>query len=224
MRGPSAAVLIGDGLTAVVLGQAAPHAMGLVGGECVERAGHPDGTPCTDRLGGRLPSKPGGHPLAIRRKEQLAPEAPARGVTPPGPRPSGPAIPGPLQALWRALPGVWWWSGSRARRTSGRPGHAQPSGFCTNALAGLARSQYLYAANTYTPMYRLMFRFCQGSTDDAADRATGKEQAAALRAWRCPTAASRSLLGRQPAACPARSAADCAGRHRVLLQVLPDQR
>jgi hypothetical protein len=105
MWGASASVLIGDGLTAVVLGQAAPDAMGLMGGERVERAGHLDGTPGTDRLGRRLPSTPGGRPLAIGRKEQRAPEVPARGVTLPGPRP-GPAIPGSLQARWRDVAGV----------------------------------------------------------------------------------------------------------------------
>ena len=40
----------------------------------------------------------------------------------------------------------------------------------------------------------------------------------------CPTAASRSLLGRQPPACPARSAAYCAGMRPAQLQVLPGQR
>ena len=135
MWGASAPVLIGDGLTAVVLGQAAPDAMGLVGGEGVERAGHLDGTPGTDRLGRGLPSTPSGHRLAIGRKEQRAPEVPACGVTPPGPRP-GPAIPGSLQARWRDVAGAWW-SAPPAGRTSGCPGHANLPGILRQPFAGL---------------------------------------------------------------------------------------
>src|SRR5215216_644582 len=79
IRDEGALVFVGDGLTAVVLGQAAPDAMGLVGGECVERARHPDGTPRTDRLGRRLPLTLRGFPLAIRPKEQRTREISARG-------------------------------------------------------------------------------------------------------------------------------------------------
>ena len=140
MWGASAPVLIGDGLTAVVLGQAAPDAMGLMGGERVERAGHLDGTPGTDRLGRGLPSTAGGRRLAIGRKEQRAPEVPARGVTPPGPRP-GPAIPGSLQARWRDVAGVWW-SAPPAGRTSGCSGHANLPGILRQPFVGLARGQY----------------------------------------------------------------------------------
>jgi hypothetical protein len=192
--------------------------MGLVGGERVERAGHPDGTPCTDRLGGRLPPPPGRHPLAIRRKEQRTPEVPARGVTPPGPRP-GPAIPGPLQALSRALPDVWWWSTPPARRTSGRPGHANLSGPCASASQPGSKP-YL------SRMYRLMCRFLSRS-DSVTRRIQGRPARSRLprsQPGDCPTAASRSLLGRQPPACPARSAAYCAGMRPAQLQVLPGQR
>jgi hypothetical protein len=66
VRRPSSA----NGLAAVVLGQATPHAVPLAGGERVECARHPDGTTRTDGLGCRLPVTPGGRPLAIRRKEQ----------------------------------------------------------------------------------------------------------------------------------------------------------
>ena len=173
MWGASAPVLIGDGLTAVVLGQAAPDAMGLVGGERVERAGHLDGTPRTDRLGLGLPSTARGHRLAIGRKEQRAPEVPARGVTPPGPRP-GPAIPGSLQARWRDVAGVWW-SAPPAGRTSGCPGHANLPGDPAPTLRWSARA-------ILTAMYRLSFRFlssfahrdeagpCPGATDDEHPR------------------------------------------------------
>src|SRR5215212_6469735 len=141
-QGRSALVLVGDGLTAVVLGQAAPDAMGLVGGECVERARHPDGTPRTDRLGRRLPLTLRGFPLAIRPKEQRTRETSARGVASPGP-PPGPATPGPPHGLWRALPGGWCWSASPARRTSGRPGHPNLPGLPPTVHQPV-RELYLY--------------------------------------------------------------------------------
>lgn len=167
MWGASAPVLIGEGLTAVVLGQAAPDAMGLVGGERVERAGHLDGTPRTDRLGRGLPSTAGGRRLAIGRKEQRAPEVPACGVTPPGPRP-GPAIPGSLQARWRDVAGVWW-SAPPAGRTSGCPGHANLPGILRQPFVGLLEA-------ILTAMYRLLYRFLsslklrRGGSEPKSDR------------------------------------------------------
>ena len=125
--------------------------MGLVGGERVERARHPDGTPRTDRLGRRLPLTPLGSPLAIRPEEQRTREVPACGVASPGPRP-GPAIPGPPLGLWRDLLGGWCWSASPARRTSGRPGHVNLPGI-PPTVHQPARRLYLYR------MYRLVCRF-----------------------------------------------------------------
>ena len=69
--------------------------------------------------------------------------------------------------------------------------------------------------------------FCQGSARRCSGRMRGDRQgaASAFRPGQCPIRlASRSLLGRQPAACPARSAGDCAGRHGALLQAPPGQR
>ena len=216
-------MLVGDGLTAVVLGQAAPDAMGLVGGERVERARHPDGTPRTDRLGRRLPLTPRGSPLAIRPKEQRTREVPACGVASPGPRP-GPATPGLLLGIWRDLLSGWCWSASPARRTSGRPGHAN--------LPGLPPTVHQPARGlSVQECIDFYVDFCQGSarTVQRADAwrptATDKERPARSEPGQCPIRlASRSLLGRQPAACPARSAGGCAGRHGALLQAPPGQR
>jgi hypothetical protein len=125
--------------------------MGLVGGERVERARHPDGTPRTDRLGRRLPLTPRGSPLAIRPKEQRTREVPACGVASPGPRP-GPATLGLLLGLWRDLVGGWCWSASPARRTCGRPGHANLPVFRQRFISR-------FEDCICTRMYRLVCRF-----------------------------------------------------------------
>lgn len=130
--------------------------MGLVGGERVERARHPDGTPRTDRLGRRLPLTPRGSPLAIRPKEQRTREVPACGVASPGPRP-GPATPGPLLGLWWDLLGGWCWSASPARRTSGGPGHAKPSRSSANGSSASSRTVSVQEC------IDLYVDFCQGS-------------------------------------------------------------
>lgn len=131
--------------------------MGLVVGERVERARHPDGTPRTDRLGRRLPLTPRGSPLAIRPKEQRTREVPACGVASPGPRP-GPATPGLLLGLWRDLLGGWCWSAPPARRTSGRPGHANLPGLPPTVISQL---EDCICTRMYRPVCRFLSRFCQ---------------------------------------------------------------
>ena len=178
IRDEGALVLVGDGLTAVVLGQAAPDAMALVGGERVERARHPDGTPRTDRLGRRLPLTPLGSPLAIRPEEQRTREVPACGVGSPGPRP-GPATPGLLLGLWRGLLGGWCWNASPARRTSGRPGHANLPGLPPNGSSASSRTVSIQECiGSYVD-------FCQGSAGRCSGRMRGDRQgaASAFRTW-----------------------------------------